>query len=132
MEKEKIYLASADVAERAGCIDSSYRTGDGRYIISENALRDLHFHMTAEEYVTGLDIEIVTEEAARVLIRENNYAIGRVVETVPAQTSGEDGEGTGGEDSHAEAPLEDAEQESPADGGSDGDTNGNGSDNEEQ
>ena len=77
MKKEdKIYLVSADIAERAQCIESSYRTEDGRYIISEKALRDFRFQMTAEEYVTGLDAEIITKAQAQRLMRANDYAIG--------------------------------------------------------
>lgn len=80
MEKENIYLASADVAERARCIESSYRTIDGRFIIHEKSLRDFTFRMTAEEYVTGLDVTMITEEEAKRLIAEGGYAIGPVIE----------------------------------------------------
>lgn len=77
MKKEdKIYLVSADIAQRAQCIESSYRTEDGRYIISEKALRDFRFQMTAEEYVTGLDAEIITKAQAQRLMKANNYSIG--------------------------------------------------------
>lgn len=76
MEVKKLYLASEDIARRARCIDSSYRTKDGRFIISEKSLRDFSFRMTPEEYVTGLDVEMITEEEAQRLIAEGGYAIG--------------------------------------------------------
>lgn len=85
MEKEKIYLASADIAERARCIESSYRTKDGRFIIHEKSLRDFTFRMTAEEYVTGLDVTMVTEEEAKRLIAEGGYAIGPLIEEPESQ-----------------------------------------------
>lgn len=80
MEREQLYLASPSIAERAHCINSSYRTRDGRYIITESDLRSIGFQMTAEEYVTGLDAEMITADDARRLMRENNYLTGRQAE----------------------------------------------------
>jgi len=80
MEREQLYLASASIAERAHCINSSYRTRDGRYIITESDLRSIGFQMTAEEYVTGLDAEMITADEAKRLMRENNYLTGRQAE----------------------------------------------------
>ena len=77
MKDEKIYLASEDIAERCHVIDTSYRTKDGRYIISENALRDFRFRMTPEEFVTGLAVELITRDEAKRLQKENGWAIGR-------------------------------------------------------
>ena len=89
MRKEATYVASADVARRAGVISSSYRTADGRYILAEHDLRSVRLSMTPEEYVTGLDVEIISDEKAKELIKANNYAIGEPAqpetheETVP-------------------------------------------------
>lgn len=69
-------MASADIARRAGVISSSYRTADGRFILSEHDLRSVRFSMTPEEYVTGLDVEIVSEETSKTLIRDGGYQIG--------------------------------------------------------
>lgn len=77
MKEEKIYLASEDIAERCHVIDTAYRTKDGRYIISENALRDFRFRMTPEEFVTGLAVELITRDEAKRLQKENGWAIGR-------------------------------------------------------
>ena len=121
MKEEKTYLASADVAERAGCIDSSYRTKSGKFIISEKALRDFRFRMTAEEYVTGLDIEMLTPEEAVRLARENNYAIGKAgmeqnnqetEEEVTAPENGPQGEeDVDDEDTGGMSNLNDEEEE---------------------
>lgn len=91
MNEEKIYLVSADIADRAQCKDSSYRTKDGRYIITERALRDFRFRMTAEEYVSGLDAEIISKEESMRLAAENNYLTGTLgLETdSPAEESAE-------------------------------------------
>lgn len=92
MKEEKIYSASADVAERAQCIESSYRTADGRYIISEKTLRDLRFQMTAEEFVTGVDVIIVTKDEAERLIKEGGYMIGRTGTAVTIENDTSTGE----------------------------------------
>lgn len=72
-------MASANIARRAGVISSSYRTANGRYILSEHDLRSVRFSMTPEEYVTGLDVELVSEEVSKTLIREGGYQIGEPV-----------------------------------------------------
>lgn len=120
MKKEdKIYLVSADIAERAQCIESSYRTEDGRYIISEKALRDFRFQMTAEEYVTGLDAEIITKAQAQRLMKANNYAIGPELPPDPEPEVNEETpteEGTAEEDPGTQAEDDESQgmEESPA------------------
>lgn len=118
MKEEKIYLASEDIATRAHVIDTSYRTKDGRYIISENALRDFRFRMTPEEYVTGLSVELISREEAKRLQAENGWAIGR------PKTATEDDAATveHGSDSHS----------GEAEGTAAEDLNGNGNDNLEE
>lgn len=74
MRAEGTFLASADVARRAGAIGTSYRTKDGRFVISEKALRSLQ--MKPEEYVSGLDVELISEQEAERLIAENGYKYG--------------------------------------------------------
>lgn len=119
MKKEdKIYLVSADIAERAQCIESSYRTEDGRYIISEKALRDFRFQMTAEEYVTGLDAEIITKAQAQRLMKANNYAIGPELPPDPEPEVNEETpteEGTAEEDPGTQAEDDESQgvEESP-------------------
>lgn len=109
MKEEKIYLVSADIADRAQCKDSSYRTKDGRYIISEKALRDFRFRMTAEEYVNGLDAEIITKEEAMRLTAENNYLTGTLGLEV-ASPAGESA-GQGSEQAQDPAPEQEPGQE---------------------
>ncbi len=66
------YLATREVAERAGVVDGSYVTQDGRFIINSDALKNIR--MLPEEYVTGISgIEAIGYEDARTLIAENGY-----------------------------------------------------------
>lgn len=114
MKEEKIYLVSADIADRAQCKESSYRTKDGRYIVSERALRDFRFRMTAEEFVSGLDATIISGEEASRLAAENNYLTG----TRGLETSGE---GSPAEVPESPAPVQEEpsagqEQETPSAG----------------
>lgn len=76
MRQEGTFLASADVARRAGAIATSYRVKDGRFVISEKALRSLRMQMTPEEYVNGLDVELISESEVERLIAENGYQYG--------------------------------------------------------
>lgn len=109
MRKEAIYAASADIARRAGVISSSYRTADGRFILSEHDLRSVRFSMTPEEYVTGLDVEIVSEEEAKTLIRDGGYQIG---EPPAPETGGTaEAENTAEVEETADAPEPTGEQE---------------------
>lgn len=80
MKKINYYTASESVATRARCLHSSYRTKDGRYIISENDVHAALPYMTTEEYATGFDIILVTKKEAERLVAENGYQIGPVVE----------------------------------------------------
>lgn len=125
MKEEKIYLASEDIATRAYVIDTAYRTKNGRYIISENALRDFRFRMTPEEYVTGLDVELISREEAKRLQAENGWAIGKPkAATVDAVGDGSaDGESAGTEGGNDENPSGEGE-------GTTADADGNGNTNE--
>ncbi len=76
MRVEGRYVASASVARRTGMIESRYRTKDGRFILSEKDLRSVRLTMKPEEYVNGLDVELITQEEASTLIREGGYTLG--------------------------------------------------------
>lgn len=84
MKKEATFLASADIARRAGVTETNYRLKDGRYVISEKCLRSFRMSMTPEEYAHGLDVEIVSDEEALRLIKESGYTIGEPKEQQPA------------------------------------------------
>ena len=71
---ESYYLADASVAQRAGVERIRYMAADGRYIVNDSDLRRIR--LTAEEYVTGLPVELVSHEKAKQLIRENGYDLG--------------------------------------------------------
>lgn len=98
MKEIGYYTASEYVARRAGCLHSSYRTTDGRYIVSDNDLRNALPLMTPEEYVSGFDLIPVTAEEAKVLVRNGGYQIGppHSEEQEPAGTQEAAGDSTGG------------------------------------
>lgn len=130
MKEEKIYLASEDIAERCHVIDTAYRTKDGRYIISENALRDFRFRMTPEEFVTGLAVELITRDEAKRLQKENGWAIGRpqaTEEETPAVASetASDADGNGGVSGN-EGTAGDAADTAAPDAENENETNENG------
>lgn len=118
MRKESTFLASAEIARRAGVITTNYRTKDGRYIVSEKALRALWASIRPEEYVNGLDVEIISETEAARLIAEGGYQIGvpkAESEDVPQVNESLDEE-TGSEPEAApseEEPKEDTGGEEP-------------------
>ena len=72
----KYYLATPQIAERAGLINARYRVRDGRFILSYQDLKLVRF--TSEEMLTGIgqSVQEVQENQARVLIAENGYKIG--------------------------------------------------------
>lgn len=69
------YLVTPDIARRSGLIESRHRTKDGRFILDN---RDLsRITLSSDEFVNGLQgIEMISEQEAKHLIAENNYAIG--------------------------------------------------------
>lgn len=81
MRKEATFLASVDVARRAGVTGTNYRVKDGRYVISEKSLRSLRMNLKPEEYVNGLDVELVSESEALRLIKEAGYDIGEHIDS---------------------------------------------------
>ena len=112
MRKENYYSASEWVARRAGCLQTSYRTVDGRYIISEQNVRSAIPFMTPDEYVTGFDITVVSEEEAERLIAEGGYQIGpkKAAETVADTQYSTAGEGL----QSSQEENDNAEDETPA------------------
>ena len=68
------YLVSESIARRSGAIASKYRTKNNKYILDNKDLARIR--LTSEEYVHGLDIEMITLEQAKELIAENRYAMG--------------------------------------------------------
>ncbi len=74
MTEQRLYLASASVARRAGCLQTSYRTTDGRYIVNEQAVRGIV--LTPEEYSTGLDVQLIPKSEALRLIAAGGHTLG--------------------------------------------------------
>lgn len=75
MEKDNVFLASRNVAERTGFIAQRYVTKDGRFVVSARDLRNVR--LTEQEYVTGLDVTAITSDEAKRLIKENKYTLGK-------------------------------------------------------
>lgn len=80
MREEAYFLAPENVAARTGIKESLYKTKDGKYILSENDLRKVRFSMTPDEFVNGLDIEIISIAKAKELIGDG-AALGGVETT---------------------------------------------------
>lgn len=94
MKNVNYYTASEYVARRASCLHSSYRTSDGRYVVSENDVRAALPYILPEELVGGFDIIPITLEEAKTLIREGGYQIGPpVAQAVTQENSDENTEG---------------------------------------
>lgn len=96
MKQEQLFSASADIARRAGVVSSSYRTKEGRFILSETDLSRLKIY--PEEYVSGLDVIRITYEEAKRLIAENGYQMGEEI----IDSSSSEGEETVEENAPAE------------------------------
>jgi hypothetical protein len=75
MKKRSYFLASADLAERAGVRETRYRTNDGKYILSEKDLKMVQFSMTPNEFINGLDATILTDLELRELIQKSTVGI---------------------------------------------------------
>lgn len=72
MVENTIYLATPEVAKRAGVYDTAYVVQDGRFVIDSMDIR--HIRLDGMEYVTGIDgIELVSQDQAEQLISENKY-----------------------------------------------------------
>lgn len=68
MNKEKIFLASEEVAQMLGVEKSRYRTAEGKYILSEHDIRTLCIGKDMDEFVNGIDAKVISEAKARELI----------------------------------------------------------------
>lgn len=69
MKKETIFLASQAVAEKCGVVETCYRTKDGKFILSEKNLKFYKTVMTPEEFIHGIDAQIITSEQAAELVK---------------------------------------------------------------
>ena len=123
MERDTYYLASADVARRAGVINPRYRVDDGRFVLSAADLRRLQFKMTPEEFVTGLDVTIVPYDEALQLIAANHNSMGEapvpepvIVDVAEDETEDDgqepDGAGEGDGQDQEENPSDEEENTS--------------------
>lgn len=88
MVENTIYLATSEVAKRAGVYDTAYVTQDGRFIIDSMDIR--HIRLEGMEDVTGIaGIELVSQDQAEQLISENKY---RRIADMPVPDSGDEEE----------------------------------------
>lgn len=71
MKAEAKFLASKEIAQRAGVNDTRFVTPEGKYILSQADLRKVKFSMTADELVNGLDVEQISDEEVKKLIRKS-------------------------------------------------------------
>ena len=107
MVENTIYLATREVAERAGVYGTAYQVADGRFVIDSMDIRRIR--LTGDEYMTGVSgIERISEQEAELLISENGYS------------RGEERTGNSGvtETTEAPKPAEEPAEEPAADEGS--------------
>ena len=127
MKAQVSFSVSADIAERARLTEVRYKTKDGRYILTNKDLARLE--LTPEEYMGGIDVILLTEEEAGLLIAEGGFVFGdnteakAVLEEEPAVVEAADVDGTGDSEAEAEAePEEEPEPEVPVDDMKDSDS----------
>lgn len=73
MRQEGFFLASAEIAKRAGVEGTRYKTSEGKYILSEKDLRKVNF--SVDEYANGLDVTVITEEQAKVYAKKGTLNV---------------------------------------------------------
>lgn len=90
MENDKTYKAGAELVRRAGLEYDRYMTKDGHFVISEGDVRFMASRgvITPEEFVTGLDLEIITAEERNTMILEGGYNL--TGEPLPEDTKTEE------------------------------------------
>lgn len=74
MEANVNFSTSVDVARRSGLIATRYRTVDDRFILTDKDLQRVH--LTADEFVNGIDAVKLTKDEAEKLIAENHFQMG--------------------------------------------------------
>ena len=82
MVENTLYLATEEVAKRAGVYEVAYVVKDGRFVVDTMELRRIR--MTGSEYLTGIDgIEQISKVEAQALISENGYK--RISDLLPKE-----------------------------------------------
>ncbi len=82
--REVIYFSvSADVAERCGVSESSYKTKDGRSIVTARELQRLL--LSPDEYVSGVDAVRLTKKEAEKAIKDGGYQLGIIKKEEPKE-----------------------------------------------
>ena len=116
MINSSIYLATRDIAERTGVIESCYRTKYGLYIINHNDLMRVRF--STEELLQGIGdkVQQITKEEATSFIQENNYQMGvpadsPVLEDSSAESSADSGSAAESSPAPDGSPSESSENE---------------------
>lgn len=72
MVENTLYLATSEVAKRAGVYETAYVTQDGRFVIDSMDIR--HIRLDGMESVADIDgLELVSQDQAEQLISENKY-----------------------------------------------------------
>lgn len=72
MIDSSVFLATEEVARRAGVYETAYIVEDGRFVVDRQDIRRIR--LTGDEMLTGIaGIERITEQQAERLISENKY-----------------------------------------------------------
>lgn len=97
------FSVSREIAVRCGVYEGRYVTADGRSLVDSHDLKSLR--MEPEEYVTGIDARIITDEEFRLLRDDGGKRLGMDVLA---------DEGSAEEPQPAEPDVADDESESEA------------------
>ena len=80
MKRVRYYSATAEVARLSGTLATTYRTKDGRFILSEKQV-DRILSQQGKTSTDGLDVTEISESEAHKLIQLGGYEMGEEVIT---------------------------------------------------
>lgn len=75
MKPVPYYSASADVARATGTIQTTYRTKDGRFILSQREVNAMLMQQPGKT-VADLDVKEISVQQAKTLIAQGGYKMG--------------------------------------------------------
>lgn len=75
MNRVRYYSASAEVARQTGTLATTYRTKDGRFILSEKQVNRILSQQDKSD-IDGLDVVEISESEAHRLIQLGGYQMG--------------------------------------------------------
>ena len=75
MNRVRYYSAAAEVAKLSGTLTTTYRTKNGRFILSEKQVNRILSQLKIND-IEGLDVVEISEDEAHRLIQLGGYKMG--------------------------------------------------------